>query len=213
MTTVVVIAGGDRPPSWFDLSELKGAWVVAADSGTDVALSAGIEVDLAVGDLDSVSPSGRGRARQVSQHPADKDQTDLELALVIAASKSPERIVVIGGTGGRVDHFLVNAALIAAPYRWGGQEVRSIAWITPEATIHIVRESIELSGRPGQIVSLIASGGPARGVTTVGLRWPLEGERIDPGSTRTVSNEMIGDTAAISVAAGVLMVVHVGGRL
>ena len=43
-------------------------------------------------------------------------------------------------------------------------------------------------GEPGELVSLLAVNGPAEGVTTEGLAYPLRGETLEPGSTRGVSN-------------------------
>jgi thiamine pyrophosphokinase len=62
----------------------------------------------------------------------------------------------------------------------------------------------------GRTVSLLALGGPALGVTTRGLRWPLTDEDLGVGVARGVSNEIVGDDAAVEVAAGVLAVVEPG---
>ena len=64
-------------------------YVIAADSGMDHALALGVEVDLLVGDLDSVLPESIPLAKRVERHPWDKDVTDLELAL-LAALESTE---------------------------------------------------------------------------------------------------------------------------
>jgi thiamine pyrophosphokinase len=65
-----------------------------------------------------------------------------------------------------------------------------------------------LRGRPGELLTLLAVGGPADGVRTEGLRYPLHGERLMPGSGRGISNELLGADAAISVASGSLLVVQ-----
>ncbi len=61
------------------------ALVIAADSGYDHAVAAGLHPDVLVGDLDSISRRP-GRARgaaglTIDAHPADKEATDTELAL------------------------------------------------------------------------------------------------------------------------------------
>ena len=78
-------------------------------------------------------------------------------------------MIVVGGAGGRIDHFLANAALLASPE----YADLDLTWLPGTAVIHVVRDRIELSGSPGDLVSLLPYGGPARGVTTDGLRWPL----------------------------------------
>src|SRR5439155_23558943 len=85
----------------------------------DHAEALGLEVDVVVGDLDSVSSSALANARaggaRVDEHPAEKDATDLELALDEAVAAGATEIVVVGGHGGRLDHLLANCALLASP--------------------------------------------------------------------------------------------------
>ena len=80
--------------------------------------------------------------------------------------------------------------------------------------MHVVRErrrSRTLEGRPGELVTLLPVGGPAHGVRTEGLRFPLFGETLDPGTTRGVSNEIEGPVAKVSLAEGALLVDPTGG--
>ncbi len=61
---------------------------------------------------------------------------------------------------------------------------------------------------PVDLVSLLATGGPAAGVSTTGLRWPLDDAVLEPGSTRGVSNELTGGRATVTVREGSLLVIH-----
>src|SRR5258705_8077621 len=84
--------------------------VVAADSGVEHALAMGRDVDLVIGDFDSADPAAVDAAvaggAEVRRYPADKDQSDLELALHAARAAGARRVIVVGGYGGRLDHFL-----------------------------------------------------------------------------------------------------------
>jgi thiamine pyrophosphokinase len=206
--TVLVFAGGDPPPVSVLLGLPPGAYVIAADSGFDHATRLGVKVDLLVGDLDSISAAGLGLAGEIEQHPTDKNATDLAIALDAAARTKPSQVIVVGGSGGRIDHLLANAALLAAP-AYSGLE---LTWLPGHATIHVVRDRIELSGSPGDIVSLLPYGGPARGVSTVGLRWPLNGADLGPGTSLGVSNQMIATAATVKLDDGVLLAVQPYGR-
>ena len=92
--------------------------VIAADSGLGLAAALGVCADLVVGDMDSVDPAALAAAEhagaQVQRHPVAKDATDLELALDAALALGPADVTVVGGHGGRLDHFLGNALLLAA---------------------------------------------------------------------------------------------------
>jgi thiamine pyrophosphokinase len=78
------------------------------------------------------------------------------------------------------------------------------------ARLAVVHTSAILHGPVGDLVTLLPIGGPARGVTTAGLLYPLDGEDLDPGSTRGVSNELVAETAKVTVGAGVLLAVQPG---
>jgi len=163
----LVFTGGDPPDSGDreDLHDLAiGAIVIAADSGLDHAYRLGHRVDVVVGDFDSVDPAALSAAERagatIERHPPAKDATDLELALVAAQAAGVERVVVVGGAGGRLDHFLANALLLASDdfaalhieARLGG------------ARVHVVRDQIELAGSPGDLVTLLPVGGPASSI-------------------------------------------------
>ncbi|MGQ0848297.1 MAG: thiamine diphosphokinase [Actinomycetota bacterium] len=201
---VLVFAGGDAPPA---LSLPKEpAFVIAADSGLVHADRMGVNVDLLVGDLDSI-PSELVSARPglaIERHPPDKDSSDLELALLAASLKEPDIVLVIGGGGGRLDHLLVNAAVLASP-RFARY---AITWLVGATEAHVIRGRREIVGRPGDLLTLLPYGGRATGVNAYGVRWPLDGETLPAGSSRGLSNTFTADVAVIEVAAGVLLGLH-----
>lgn len=208
-STIVVIAAGEAATSVLERLP-AGAAVVAADGGVDVALALGLEVTVAVGDFDSVTPSGLAAAEragaQIVRHPEEKDATDLELALDVALELGGSRIVVVGQAGGRLDHLLAGLLLLGHE-RYA--EVEIDALLGP-ASAHIVRAERVLEGEPGELISLLPLHGRAEGVTTEGLAYPLRGETLEPGSSRGVSNVFTELRARIVVGRGVLAVLRPG---
>jgi thiamine pyrophosphokinase len=206
--TVVVVATGASPDAV--RAETAGAVVIAADGGLAAVLAAGVTPALVVGDLDSADPALVDRAERdgvpVVRHPRDKDATDLELALDAALDPSPGRIVVLGSAAGRLDHLL-GAALLLAADRYAAVEVDAVLG---DARLHVVRGERRLAGSPGELVSLLPLQRPAEGVVTEGLRYPLRGETLEPGSSRGVSNVFTAGRARISLASGVLLAVRPG---
>jgi thiamine pyrophosphokinase len=203
MDTILVFAGGDPPDP--DLAqEIPSAdLVMAADSGYDAAISLGHVVDVLVGDLDSIVTKRVPDHVIIERHPVDKDQTDLDLALDLAMRDDPSRVVVVGGTGGRIDHELATASLICDE-RWSGVE---IDWVSSRGRAHVVRRRRTVHADVGATVSLLAVGGPVTGLTTRGLRWELKEATFEPGSTWGVSNVMKAPVADIRVGSGCLLVV------
>jgi thiamine pyrophosphokinase len=115
---------------------------------------------------------------------------------------------VVGGGGGRLDHLVADVALFGA------------SWLTPveltarlgTATITVVRPRRPrlVYREAGDQVSLLAVGGPATGVSTKGLRWPLAQGDLDVGSTRAMSNQVVDDHAEVTVRAGVVVAIQPG---
>jgi thiamine pyrophosphokinase len=210
-----VIVGGGGPPSGGGARELAArgpgaAAVIAADSGLEPAMKLDLEVAAVVGDMDSVDPDVLTAATEagipIERHPDAKDATDLALALDAALARHPDRIVVVTGAGDRLDHTLSLAQLLASP-RTAGVEVE--AWIG-DAHVTVIRHVAVLRGAPGDLVSLVPLDGPALGVITDGLLYPLHDEDLPAGSTRGVSNELTTPEARVRLRSGVLAAVQPG---
>jgi thiamine pyrophosphokinase len=207
VTTVVVLSGGPGPLHVADLP--VGAPVIAADGGAEVARMLGLRVDLVVGDMDSVSVETLAGIERVERHAVMKDATDLELALGAALRFEPERILVLGSGGGRLDHLFGGLLLLAAD---AYAAVRIDAQFGV-AAVHVVRDERILHGQPGELISLLAVHGPASAVVTEGLVYPLRSETLEPGSSRGVSNVFSAPQARIALEAGVLLAVRPTGSV
>jgi thiamine pyrophosphokinase len=165
--------------------------------------------DLVSADLDAVEAAVAAGAR-IERHRPDKDATDLELALDVAQREGAQTIVVIGGGGRRVDHFLANVMLLAHP-RFAGIAVSAHMGDTHVRVARGGEGPVALHGPAGSLVTLLPVGGAARGVVTEGLQYPLRAEDLDPGTTRGVSNVFAADDATVSLVEGTLLVVQLRG--
>jgi len=207
---VVVVAGGEAPQREALPAIPSGTPVVAADSGLEHARELGLEVTIAVGDFDSASPEAVAAAEasgtRIERHSTEKDATDLELALDAALELRPRRVVVLAGIGDRLDHLFSAFLLLASP-RYAGVELDAHIG---RARAHVIRGERTLSGQPGELLSLFALHGSAVGVRTDGLAYPLDGETLEPGSSRGVSNVFASARATIAVKRGVLVAIRPG---
>ena len=191
--------------------------VIAADGGLRWAQKLGVHVDVVVGDMDSVDAAALAEVEaggtEIVRHDPDKDATDLELALLLACERGASSITLIGGHGGRLDHFLGNIALLASLPK--GVQAQALMGETEIFVIHGYEMrgtekqcgELSLSGEPGRLVSLIPWGGDAAGIKTEGLRWPLAAETLPLGTSRGISNEMTGTQAEVSLESGALLVI------
>ena len=207
---VVVGGGGDVAPE-VRRRLPEGAPVIAADSGADGALALGLAVDVVVGDLDSVTADGLAKVEaagaRIERHPADKDATDLALALALARTLVVDdgEIVVVGVEGGRLDHLLAGILALTDP------AIGRVRAYLGRATVQVLHGpgSLVVEGDAGQLVTLVPAG-DAEGVRTSGLRFPLRGERLPAGTTRGVSNVVDRAGATVALDAGTLLVVLPG---
>ncbi len=201
ISAAVIFAGGDR--SLPDVAEEipENALVIAADGGYHRALELGFQVHHLVGDFDSLEVEQLDPAVGVERHPVDKDATDLELAMLLAERHNAERLIIVGGHGGRLDHLLANAALLCRD----SFARFDIEWLAGTARLHVIRQATRLHGSVGEPVTLLAVGGIARGIETTGLAWPMTGESLEPGSTRGVSNVLAAPVATVRLQEGVLL--------
>jgi thiamine pyrophosphokinase len=207
-SVALVFAGGEPVDAAGAARLPDAAFTVAADSGVEHALALGRDVDLVVGDFDSADPAAIDAAvaggAEVRRYPAEKDQSDLELALHAARASGATQVIVVGGSGGRLDHFLANVLLLASP---SFADI-DIAARLDDTLITVIHRAARLSGAPGDVCSLLAAGGSARGVRTTGLRYALDGGDLLPGSTRGLSNELAAPVATVSIEHGTLLAVQ-----
>jgi thiamine pyrophosphokinase len=214
--TAFIFANGatdDGPLVQRELASASGAWIIAADGGARQAQYYGLPIHTVIGDLDSLDEGEithlTEQGVEIQRFPPEKNETDLELALLLAAQKQVNHIRVFSALGGRLDQTLSNIYLLAlAPLR--NIDVRLIsgkqqAWIIyPGETI--------IQGAKEDTVSLIPIAGEAQGIRTENLYYPLHSETLSFGPARGVSNVMQSETAHVYFDKGVLLVVHTLGR-
>ena len=197
-----------------------GDCVIAADGGTRHALTAGIVPAHIIGDLDSLPPGQRADLERQGTvfhpHPPAKDETDLELALLWAAASGKKQdasdkhptscIIVLGALGGRPDQAFANLLLLALPALVAHTVIIADgAW-----TIRCLHggQTHTLYGTPGDTLSLIPLNGPAIGIHTTGLAYPLHDETLHVGPARGVSNAFTAEQATVALQQGTLWCFH-----
>ena len=181
---------------------------IAADGGLHHFRALGMFPDVLIGDLDSVTAEDlktlSAQGVEVIRHPARKDETDLELALLYAVERGATEILVFGALGARWDMTLGNILLLAHPRL----RVANIRLVDGNQEVRLLfgGETLTLTGRPGDTVSLLPLGEDAEGVTFQGLEYGLENGRLKFGLTRGLSNVLETSPARITLQKGLLCV-------
>lgn len=186
-----------------------GDCVIAADGGANLCDSWNWRVDAVVGDMDSIDPRvfARLQAGGVAFHryPAEKDETDLEIALHLALEQGAREILIAGALGARIDHTLGNLALLALP----ALASTRACIVDGGQSIWLVRDRLTIEGQPGDTLSLLPFGGGANGVSVTGVHWPLHDADLPVGPSLGISNRLTAPQAEVSVRNGALLAIHI----
>ncbi len=209
VATAIIVIGGNPPPASIIAVVPPDRFVIAADSGYDHAVALGLTVDLLVGDLDSISPTGLATARcngtTIEEHSPDKDATDTELALLGAVERGFDQVIGIFGGGDRLDHALAALFAFTAPHLAGRQI--TLWWGDTRIVVLHDGDAVEPAGLNGEPFSLLPLHGPATGVDIVGARYPLANARLAAGSSLGVSN-LFGPAPSV-IRLGTGTVIHI----
>ncbi len=185
--------------------------VIAVDGGLRHVLALDLLPDLVIGDMDSADPADLDCVPDASikRFPANKNETDLELALLAAAEQGCDVIRVLAAVGDRLDQTISNVYLLALPALWG----RSARLVSGSQTSWLAYPGTTLvTGEAGDTLSLIPLTGEVTAVATQGLEYPLRREDLYFGPARGVSNVLTGPQAEVTFSSGILLMVHTIGR-
>ena len=171
------LVAGDRPLPATVEDLANDALVIGADGGGERLLAAGIEPDVVVGDLDSLSAVAQKQFSDRLVRDSAPDSSDLEKAVAWARTEGADDIVVIGWSGGRLDHTLAALALA-----FEGVQLHDDRFL-----VTAVAGSAEITAQPGTLFSLMAL--PEAVVSVGGARWNLEQEPLTMGA-RGMHNEV-----------------------
>lgn len=207
---IAILANGIWNFEWGAKVLKEVDYLICADGGANHAVLSDRLPDRLIGDLDSITPENLKLCEKagciIDRFPCEKDETDLELALIYAEEQaclmSERDIWLYGATGKGIDHFLGNVALMLAYARKGYR----IRLVDPEHEAWILQSRECVRRSPGQKLSLIALSERAV-VTTEGLYYPLQQGVLLQDSPRGISNVFVSREAIIHVHEGWVLLV------
>ena len=204
-TKVAIVAGAglDCLPIGYD-------FYVGVDGGCLTLLEQGLPLALAVGDFDSVSEedfqSIKKNSQEMKTSVAEKNDTDLELAVKAVAERWPQaEVMIYGAFGGRMDHHLASVFLPSDPE------------IAPHMSmLHLLDRQNHLCYRPSGRHVIEAMEGfnyigfmPAEGarIRIEGAKYPLSEDNYFKKAIYG-SNEFIDQPIVVTVDRGYLIIIY-----
>lgn len=179
---------------------------VAADGGGNSAVASGYQPDVVIGDLDSFSKENSGKSQII--HDPDQETNDLEKALQYALHNGALNIDVVGATGLRTDQTLKNLSVM----QQFSSRLQSLAFWDDRLFMTIIPDPYSITLPPGHLVSLFPLSGKVEGITTSGLRYPLNNEVLENGCRDGTSNEVLTGNVVVSHRSGALLFMTTTGK-
>lgn len=201
-----ILTGGFIHPENIHISPAKDDLIIAADSGLLHAAALGLSPAIVVGDYDSLGHAPKVDAGvEVITVPAEKDETDTQLAVQVALARGADEIHILGGLSGRLDHTLSNLSILE---ELANQKVRAIIE-DGQNRVRLLRNDSTILPRSGYTyVSLLALDPVVRGVEIDGVKYPLKGAKLTRSLGYAVSNEITGNCCFIAVRRGAIWIVE-----
>lgn len=201
-----VFAGGTVETNAIDDRPAPGDLTIAADAGWKTARALGVTPALLVGDFDSLGEPEVPQGTEVVRVPAEKDDTDTQLAVRIALERGADEVILIAGVSGRVDHTLSSLAVLEELHRRGKRGILTDG----KNRVRLLQNDSFLLARDRRYryLSLICLSERAKGVSAEGCKYPLRNAVLERWRQYAVSNEITGNAALISVRRGTLLLIE-----
>lgn len=205
MKTLMICGGTPPSKKLFEqiIQEFTPDCLIAVDHGAAFLFECGQVPDILVGDFDSLNLDilkyYESKCEIVGLN-SEKDETDTEIGLRIAHSKNADKIIMLGATGGRLDHTVGNLYLLKKAALLGIDAVM----IDEIQKIFIIDHQHHFDCQVNCLVSLLAASDCVQGITTEGFYYPLQNENLSIGDVRGISNVIISEHASVTVESGLL---------
>ncbi|WMJ21929.1 thiamine diphosphokinase [Paludicola sp. MB14-C6] len=190
-----IIGAGE--PTIAPLKINKNDYMIAVDGGFSVLEQAGIEADIVVGDFDSYGKTPTHHL--ILKAPAEKDDTDMMMAIKHGLEKGYRVFHIFGGTGGRFDHSVANLQLLTYLARRNAQ---GFLYAQSNIITAITNTTMHFDSTYKGYISVLAADSKVEGVTLTGLKYPLTNATITNEFPIGVSNEFLGVESSVCIANG-----------
>ena len=190
-------------PNNYDISSLynkdNDEYIIGVDIGAYLLASKKIEIDLSIGDFDSVNNNEleiiKKYSKEIKKFEEKKDYTDTYLAIKIALSMEYDEIVIYGGTGGRFDHGFANMNLL---------KLGKISIVSNDIMMYMLDPGKYEIENKFKYISFFAIEDVLE-LTLKGFKYELNNIKLSTEDPLCISNEL---ARSVSFKEGLLLVVH-----
>jgi len=177
-------------------------FVIGVDGGCKLLEILGFNPNLILGDFDSIENLERYRtkwpASEIKRFPPEKDFTDAELAFEEISHLAIDKIIVIGGFGGRADHMISIMHLL--------MKADNCIMVDEQNILEKIQSpfyrKLNQADYEGVYISLVPLLENFENITLKGFKYPLNEATITFSQTIGISNEIVEEVASIEVLKG-----------
>ena len=203
MKCLIICSSKDIVSDDFSDIDLSECFIICADGGFEAANRLGIKPDLWVGDMDSLN-SDKNLCAEKIIFPVDKDMTDSHIAVNEAIKRGFKEILLVGATGGRLDHEYANYCLLKYILKSGGNGMI----INKNNRIILTDKNIEIMPCGMKYISFFPFSGKVNNFFVKDVKYELEKYCLTDDDTFTTSNEFCGDNSAkVSFKDGYVLII------
>lgn len=200
-TALLLLNGELSKPALVKKLAKKASAILCTDGGARHAARLGLEPRIVIGDMDSLPKTLPRWKDTVYLCDFDEEASDFEKGLRFTVEHGFAEVWVAGLAGGRLDHTLVNAALLE---RYSSKLLLRLAGEPEGAILHQGEHRLACS--KGKTFTFLAVGEAAH-VTASGLKYPVQGLLLDRGS-RGLSNVAVGKEVRVTVHSGAVWALY-----
>ncbi len=206
MKRCVIVGGGEIKDFSYDRKLIQEKdFIIAADRGLARCQEMGVKPHLLLGDFDSYE-GAVDRDIPVMEYPVEKDDTDTMLAIKTALEKGYDDLLLLGMTGGRLDHSIANIQSVVYAAVHGAKA--AIAEEELYITALCGGQEVVIPNREGFTLSVFAHSDKCKGVCLRDLYYPLEDGELVNTFPLGVSNHFLpGKDAKISIREGIALII------
>lgn len=200
MKQVLILCNG-HPPSEHLFRECRADadYFIAADGGGNIAREFGSLPDVVIGDMDSFEKEQSEDFKIIFD--PDQETNDLEKALSLAQKEQGTHIQVLGATGLRLDQTLKNLSVL----KQFNPHFEKLRFKDTFGETRLIEPTFREQIPIGTLISLFPLSGKVTGISTSGLKYPLEDEALENGVRDGSSNEVIETPIEITYQNGDLL--------
>ena len=214
MSKITIIISGGAIQDEFALSVLdqyESKRIIGVDKGVEFLYRHQIQPEYIVGDFDSISEEVIRYYREETNVPIReynpvKDASDTEIAIRLAITLGCDQMIILGGTGCRIDHIWANVQSLEIAKKAGVE-----AEILDSCNrIRLCSEEIRLRKKDafGTYFSLFPFGGEVENLTIRGAKYPLTHHHLLPNDSLCVSNEIEEEELVITFSFGTVILME-----